>query len=200
VVFATNAYTAAVCPLYLRSIVPYKGTASHIVPIHGPVSPHLSNTYNISFKPGPGKTDYLNPRPDGSIVVGGGKWTYEHDRDRWYNTWDDSTQLPEALPHFDSLMQTHFKGWEDSGAKVDTVWTGVQGETADGMQHIGPVPGTGERQYVIAGFNGGGNSLVFNSALGLAKMLLGASYEETGLPRMFETTRERLDLVVPGTG
>lgn len=192
VVFATNAYTGGLCDVYNGKIIPYKGTAVHIVP-RVPVSPHLSHTYNISYAPEGLGVDYLNPRPDGGIVVGGGKWTYSQDRSSWFDTWDDSTLLPSVRPHFSSLMQRHFKGWEDSGAEINRIWTGIQGYTADERPHIGEVPGAEGQHYVLAGFNGGGMALIFTSARGVAKMIAtGSSYKDTGLPSMFQTTRERL--------
>jgi len=194
VVFATNAYTAGILPQYTDTIVPYKGTAVHITP-KSPVSPHLVNTYNIHY-PIPNvieTVDYLNPRPDGSIVVGGGKWSYANDRSRWYNVWDDSTLLEETVPHFDGLMQRHFRGWENSKAVTDMMWTGIMGLTPDGVPHVGEVPGSAGTQYILAGFNGGGNALIFLTAGGLAKMMLeGVPFEQTGLPRLFKTSSERL--------
>lgn len=190
VIFATNGYTSGVSPEYLHKIVPYRGAASHISPA-SPVSPHLSNTYNITFQPG--RVDYLNPRPDGGIVVGGGKWMFDYDRNNWYNVWDDSVQMEDARPHFEGLMQRHFKGWEDSQAKVDYMWTGIMGLTPDGMPHVGEVPGSDGRHYILAGFNGGGMDKIFLCAKGVAEMVCnGASYEDTGLPRLFKTTEERL--------
>ena len=67
------------------------------------------------------RVDYLSPCPDSGTVVGGGKWTFEHDRKAWYNSWEDSVQLPEVMPHFENLMQKTFLGWQDSTAKVDMV-------------------------------------------------------------------------------
>lgn len=167
----------------------------HITP-SSPISPHLSHTYNIHYQlpEATEPVDYLNPRPDGSIVVGGGKWTYASDLSKWYNNWDDSTLLEEARPHFDGLMQRHFKGWEKSEAKTDMMWTGIMGSTPDGLPHIGEVLGSEGSQYILAGFNGGGNALIFLCAKGLARMMLeGIPYEETGLPRLFKTSRERLE-------
>ena len=194
VIFATNGYTPGLCPQYTDIIVPVKGTASHISPTHGIVSPHLSNTYNISYPPGPGHTDYLNPRPDGGIVVGGGNWTYAQNRSHWYGNYDDSTLIPGTRHYFDGLMQRNFKGWEDSGAKVDSIWTGIQGYTADENPHVGEVPGSEGGQYIIAGFNGGGMAQIFLCAKGLAKMVgEDLPYAQTGIPRSFEATRERLE-------
>lgn len=193
VVFATNAYTAGICAKYRDIIIPTKSIATHITPTGGAVSPHLSHTYNIGYTPGPRHIDYLNPRPDGGIVVGGGNWIYAPRKELWYNNWDDSTLLPGLKSHFDGMMQRIFRGWHDSGAEVDHIWTGIQGTTPDQFPHIGEVPGSKGRQYVIAGFNGGGNAFILLSALGLAKMVLhGLLFEETGIPMVFKTTEERL--------
>ncbi|KAK5170169.1 uncharacterized protein LTR77_004754 [Saxophila tyrrhenica] len=195
-IFATNAYTAGICPSYHETITPVRGTASHLVPSNL-ISPHLSHTYNINYaRPSPtskSRVDYLNPRPDGSIVVGGGNWTYSNSLSKWYDNFDDSTQLSEARPHFDSLMQRHFKGWEESGAGVERVWTGIQGYTPDGLAHVGEVPGKEGRQWILAGFNGGGNAFIWLTAKGVVEMVAnGKDFEDTGLPKLFKTTEERL--------
>lgn len=196
IVFATNAYTAGLCDTYLSKIIPYKGTAVHISP-KTPISPHLSNTYNISYAPKGLGIDYLNPRPSGGIVVGGGKWTFDADRASWYNVWDDSTIMPSVKPHFATLMQRHFRGWEDSGAETSHMWTGIQGFTADSQPHVDAVPGKHYHQYVLAGFNGGGMALIPLCAEGIAKMIAeGVSYEETGLPAAMKSTTVRLAAAV----
>lgn len=191
VVFATNGYTAGISPTYLNTIVPTVASASHLVP-ENPVSPHLSQTYNLHYGAATG-TDYLNPRPDGGIVVGGAKWTYEADRSRWYNVCDDSKQIPEVYPHFDGLMQRTFRGWEGSDARVESVWTGIQGSTPDELPHVGEVPGSGGRQYILAGFNGGGMAFICMCARAVAKMIRDeVEFEGTGLPLLLKTTRKRL--------
>lgn len=132
VVFATNAYTAGLLPRYRNVIMPYKGTCAHLAALgrEEPVFPHLANTYNVDFglegKEGLETVDYLNPRPDGGIVVGGGKWVFEENRHLWYNTVDDSTQIGPIMKakYFDGYMQRTFKGWENSGTETEQVWTG----------------------------------------------------------------------------
>ncbi len=195
VVFATNGYTAGLLSAYKNKIIPTRATASHIT-TPSPVSPHLSHTYNINFGTRPSgadKVDYLNPRPDGSIVVGGGRWTYSDDRSKWYNQWDDSVQLEESRPHFEGLMQRHFLGWKESGARLHMMWTGIQGVTKDEMPHIGEVPGSERSQSIIAGFNGGGMGTIFSCTRGLAEMIVNdVEFEETNIPRLFKTTADRL--------
>lgn len=66
------------------------------------------------------------------------------------------------------------------------------GYSADWMPHVGPVPNK-PGQYIIAGFTGHGMPQIFLSAKGLADMALaGAPFAATGVPRLFETTEERM--------
>jgi len=66
------------------------------------------------------------------------------------------------------------------------------GRTPDGKPHVGCVPGT-RAQWILAGFNGGGMSLIFTLTRGLARMVLdGADYEDTGMLPVFKTTGARL--------
>lgn len=142
IVLATNAYTAALLSEYRGVITPYKGTAAHLAASNGrdPVYPHLSHTYNLEFGLDPEleTVDYLNPRPDGGIVVGGGKWIYEKRRELWYDMVDDSTLIDPVMDagYFDGYMQRNFKGWEDSGTEAKQVWTGST------YPRVGPVPST----------------------------------------------------------
>lgn len=130
VVFATNGYTAGLLPQYQGIITPFKGTAAHLAPPSGgePVYPHLSNTYNIDYGlECQGETvDYLNPRPDGGIVVGGANWLFREKRDTWINNIDDSTLMQPVMEarYFEGYMQRAFRGWEDSETILEKVWTG----------------------------------------------------------------------------
>ncbi|KAI8629838.1 FAD dependent oxidoreductase superfamily protein [Xylariaceae sp. FL1651] len=198
IVFATNGYTAGLLPDYKGVITPYKGTAAHLAPPFSkrPVFPHLSHTYNLEYGLNEFETvDYLNPRPDGGIVVGGGKWLFERHRDLWHNTVDDST-LFDAISdakYFEGYMQRNFRGWEDSGTKVDMIWTGIMAETPDQFPHAGEIPQR-KNQWIMAGFNGGGMPLIFLLAKGLAQMVrYGLSFEELDpiIPRFFKTSEAR---------
>ncbi|KAL4909342.1 hypothetical protein BDW74DRAFT_146409 [Aspergillus multicolor] len=194
VILATNGYTAGLLPQYRAIITPAKATASHIAVPEGKASPapSLANTYNIRYAPN--RVDYLNPRPDGSIVVGGGQWTYRDNRALFWNTYDDSTLIEPARHYFDGLMQRNFRGWEDSGAETESVWTGIQGITPDGQPHIGKVPGN-SGLYILAGYNGGGMAYAFEAARGVARMVReGISFEETGIPKCMKTTEARMSV------
>ena len=122
VLLATNAYTADIAPQFKNHIVPVRGICSRIAVPEGEAKSYLSQTYSIRH--GPSMYDYLIPRPDGSIIVGGAKPNFWSDSSHWYNVKDDSQLIEPAKAYFDGLMQRTFIGWENSGAYTDKVWTG----------------------------------------------------------------------------
>lgn len=195
VVFATNGYTAGLIEEFKGVIVPIRGMATHIVP-EKKVHPHLSNTYNIDYGKGMG-VDYLNPRPDGGIVVGGGGWRFKDDRASWYGNFNDAVGFKsEVEEYWNGYMQRNFLGWEGSGAKVDKVWVGIMGGTPDGFAHVGRVPNK-INQWILAGFNGGGMALILTASKAVAKMTLNDIgfmdvQEEFGLMDVMATSLERL--------
>jgi glycine/D-amino acid oxidase-like deaminating enzyme len=66
------------------------------------------------------------------------------------------------------------------------------GYSADFMPHVGEVPDK-PGQFIIAGFNGHGMPQILLSAKGLANMIReGLPFEQTGVPRVFKTTRNRI--------
>lgn len=122
VLFATNGYTAGLAPQFKDHIVPVRGICSRIVVPKGRVAPFLPQTYSIRY--GPGLYDYLIPRNDGSIIIGGARSQFWQEQSHWYNIHDDSKLIEPAKNYFDGIMQRTFIGWENSGAYTDKVWTG----------------------------------------------------------------------------
>ncbi|KAL4794091.1 FAD dependent oxidoreductase [Aspergillus venezuelensis] len=193
VVFASNAYTAGIASEYHGKIVPVRGICSRVVtPVKpDPMSPTLDSSYTVRIKEG--IYEYLVPRPDGSIIVGGARSVYVQDLSNWYNVTDDANLIQSAAHHFDGYMQKYFHGWENTGAYTDRVWTGIMGYTTDSLPHVGSVPSK-PGQFIVAGFNGHGMPQIFLSAKGVAQMILnGAEFEQTGVPKIFKTTQARLD-------
>ncbi|KAG0648210.1 hypothetical protein D0Z07_5294 [Hyphodiscus hymeniophilus] len=123
VVFATNGYTPGIAHSYTDTIIPVKGTCSHIkTPADTQYPPpHLVQTFGLSFG-GKEIRDYLIPRPDGGVICGGAKDTYVTDKELWWNNFDDSTLIEPARKHFETVMQDNFRGWDKSGAFVDYLW------------------------------------------------------------------------------
>ncbi|KAH7412134.1 FAD dependent oxidoreductase-domain-containing protein [Phaeosphaeria sp. MPI-PUGE-AT-0046c] len=201
VVFATNAWTVGLLPSFAGSITPLRGMASHHKS-HKVVHPLLNNTYNIHFADShnqPTSTDYLNPRPDGGIVVGGGGSFFRHDKPSWWNNFDDSVHFGNHVEkYWDEYMPRTFLGWEDSNAVPDMVWTGIMGYTSDDKPHIGRVPGVESGKWMLAGFNGGGMSHIAIVAKAVARMVVNDLdfedvKEEFGLLEGCGTSVQRLD-------
>ncbi|KAE8441067.1 hypothetical protein EG329_005896 [Mollisiaceae sp. DMI_Dod_QoI] len=191
IIIATNGYTSALLPEYSTKIYPAKGICCRIVCPPSSTPPKLSSTYVLRL--GNGSGDYLIQREDGSIIVGGARPNYVSNTSSWLNNSDDSTLIPNAAPYFDSYMQDNFSGWEASGAFVDMIWTGIMGYNADELPSVGEVPGR-EGVYVAAGFEGHGMPIIFLAMKGVAEMVgKGKRYEEVGIPRVYKTTRERLE-------
>ncbi|KAI1872028.1 uncharacterized protein JN550_004231 [Neoarthrinium moseri] len=71
-------------------------------------------------------------------------------------------------------------------------WTGIIAMTPDSVPFVGQLPDM-QGQWVCAGFNGHGMARIFTCAPGLAKLVLGGTWAETGLPECFESTEARLE-------
>ena len=200
IIFATNGYTAGLLQEYTTKIVPSKGICCRIVPSPTSTHPSLTNTYGLRLPNG--GFDYLISRNDGSIIVGGARSTFFFDHENWYNKTDDSTLIKPAEKYFDNYMQRNFIGWEESGARVDQIWTGIMGYTSDQLPSVGEVPGR-EGCFIAAGFVGHGMPVIWLTMKGIAEMVSsGKKFEEVRIPRICKTTKERLesdlDLLGPG--
>ncbi|KAB8237610.1 phosphoenolpyruvate phosphomutase-domain-containing protein [Aspergillus alliaceus] len=192
VVYASNAYTSALLPEYSANIVPCRGICCHIALPEGKTAPFLPYSYAIGTKTGKSGGSYLISRPDGSIIVGGAQYTFIDQKEQWYGVVDDSTLIEPTKDYYNDFMQRTFKGWEDSGAYVREIWTGIMGYSYDTSPHVGEIPGR-SGQYICAGFDGHGMPVIFLAAKGLADMIHnGKSFEDVGLPRLYKSTIERI--------
>ncbi|EAW20232.1 NAD(P)/FAD-dependent oxidoreductase [Aspergillus fischeri NRRL 181] len=191
VIHTSNAYVSSLLPQYKHNIIPCKGICCRITVPEGQTAPLLTNSYIDRTKDN--VLSYLIPRADGSIIVGGASALFKPRREQWYNNTDDSVLIDAAKDFYDGYMQRTFRGWEESGARVDQIWTGVMGYSYDSNPHVGAVPEC-EGQFILAGLNGHGMPVVWLAAEGLARMVgEGVGFEETGMPRLFKTTKERIE-------
>lgn len=122
VIFATNAYTPGVAPQYQRQIVPIRGYVTRIVAPDGKPAPYFPITTTLQWRAW--EFDYVIARPDGSIIVGGGKKAHAADFNCWYDNVNDNDSMEYTRAYFEKYMQRHFIGWEDSEAQLDRAWTG----------------------------------------------------------------------------
>ncbi|KAJ3807149.1 FAD dependent oxidoreductase, partial [Lentinula aff. lateritia] len=199
VVFATNAYTATLLPEFLGNIVPGQGQCAAIVP-----TPSFSGTRMMEktccYHWGKDNFDYLIQRPtDGIIILGGGKASASHpdailgctnDSGRP----DDGGKQAEITEYLKGAMGEYFVGWNDSdhiGEGLVYDWTGIMGYTRDNIPFVGDVEGK-PGAYVIAGHCGHGMARIASCAKGLATLMFGGSWSDTGLPGCFRPTKERM--------
>ncbi|KAH6628984.1 FAD dependent oxidoreductase [Boeremia exigua] len=189
VVATSNAYTSSYLPEYKDKIIPYRAICCRIT-CPEQSRPRLNNTYALRFADW--DFDYLIPRPDGSIVVGGARSAYLSNKDVWYDSVDDSRVIEQARSYFDGYMQRHFHGWEDSEAAVSDIWTGIMGYSSDRLPRVGEVPSR-PGVFIMGGFTGHGMAQIFLTAKGLAGMIRdGDTYDQTGIPRIFQESPQRL--------
>lgn len=124
VIHATNAYASHLLPEYTRAITPVRGVCSHLASPNGKNTPHLPNTYGIRFDEV--NNDYLIPRADGSIIVGGAREAFWHRKNKYYDNIRDDELVREANSYFDNYMQKKFRGWEGAEMEVRKIWTGSE--------------------------------------------------------------------------
>lgn len=121
VIHATNGYASALLPQLQGKVVPVKGMVARLVPTK---APELSESYMMRFSDY--EYDYLIPRPDGSIVVGGARRDFYKDLDSWFDVSDDGSLTRGAENYFEGYMQRHFRGWEDCDVRTENLWTGSE--------------------------------------------------------------------------
>ncbi|KAJ2986624.1 hypothetical protein NUW58_g4938 [Xylaria curta] len=135
--------------------------------------------------------NYWGTRPDGSFIVGG-PGSYADKPELWARNFDDASLIEPAVPFFEQWAAKNLVGWEKAEMKIENVWTGIMGYTADDLPHIGPVPDK-KGLYVCAGFIGHGMPNVLLSAKAVAKLLKdGSPLAELGVPALYATSAERL--------
>ncbi|EMD84899.1 hypothetical protein COCC4DRAFT_154574 [Bipolaris maydis ATCC 48331] len=185
VIFATNGYTSALVPEMKGKIVPVRGMVAHIT---APNAPQLKHSYMMRLSDF--EYDYMIPRPDDSVVVGGGRRDFYKNLDDWFDVVDDSKLIDAGKEYYDGYMQRHFPAWENSGACTQYLWTGIMGYSNDEFPYVGPACGR-PGQYVCAGFTGHGMPQIFLSAKAVAVMALTGDTENVDLPLPYRITPER---------
>ncbi|ORY26997.1 putative FAD dependent oxidoreductase [Naematelia encephala] len=204
VIYATNAYTGFLLPETKSIITPTPQMCNRVIPPSSfSGSKAIQNSYAVVYRDG---LYSINPRvtSDGAILFGGDpsnqyllhKYVAEDERRQT----DDSLENFEAITDSVREVGRNAFQWDVSvvkgrgaRAKYDYSWSGIMGITADGLPLIGAVPGK-PGQWMSCGHNGHGMARIFTCSPGLARLIQGASWSETGLPECFQVTKERLGM------
>ncbi|KAH8788188.1 FAD dependent oxidoreductase-domain-containing protein [Diaporthe sp. PMI_573] len=202
VVHATNAYGAAVEPSLRGLVIPTPHMCNKVVPPASFAgSKALRNSYGVLLPDG--ALFSVNPRPtsDGVIMFGGSnprqrkfkEWLEKHP-ERW--TDDGLSEFPEITAAVKALAEEQLEGWAAAvpgpGTLYDYSWSGIIGNTTDGVPFIGELPGL-PGQWICAGHNGHGMARTFTAAPGLVNLMNGVSWEQVGLPDPYQLTAQRLE-------
>jgi gamma-glutamylputrescine oxidase len=140
VVLATNAWSPLLVGFLTGRIVPVRGQMLATIP--APPAFCRAMSINQGY-------EYWSQRADGSIVLGGARWSVP-DRDEGYYAEEVNPAIQDALYQF---LTSTFPAL--SGIGVARRWSGIMGFSRDGYPFIGPMPGR-QRLIVAAGFTGHG--------------------------------------------
>ncbi|WRT68995.1 uncharacterized protein IL334_005977 [Kwoniella shivajii] len=201
VIHTTNAYAGSLLPELNQSIIPIP----HMCNLVYPPSTHsgskaLTNSYAVIYKNG---LYSVNPRntSDGCILFGGVQ-PNQHQLEKYVSEdpkrkTDDSLQDFKPITESVKFLGKHGFAWDESkpevgfGVRYDRSWSGIIGLSADEVPFVGPVPGK-KGQWMSCGHNGHGMARIFTCSKGLAQLVQGSTWSQTGLPECFQVTSERI--------
>ncbi|RFN53481.1 FAD dependent oxidoreductase superfamily protein [Fusarium flagelliforme] len=203
VIHCTNGHASHLLPQLAGRIYPFRGTMS----VHKP-GPQLENvgaskSWSLSHKPTldarTGLFDtglyYLQQNALTGRIWIGNETAYMRD----ILTADD-TYVPErAVQALSTVLPKFFlKGWgTEYTSEIESIWSGIQGHTADGLPIVGQAPAcvTGSAhdngQWIAAGFNGYGMDKCWLTGEALVKMMLGEDVSGW-FPQCYLLTEDRL--------
>ncbi|KAH9276037.1 hypothetical protein BASA83_001310 [Batrachochytrium salamandrivorans] len=175
VVYCTNAYSSALFPTV--DITPVKNQVGVTTEVH-------PTPWDFAIKANSGY-DYLSPREDGRIVLGGMRYLV---KGLEVGNSDDGNLDKTVSVALDSYMSSHFPEVHPmatgSADPADTAaihqkdkvhiqeeWAGIMGFTSDHMPLVGPIPDR-SGEFICAGFSGHGIARAFLCGKAVADMVL----------------------------
>lgn len=149
VVYATNGYSSSLLHEFANIVTPVKGIVSSI-PIS--MSPSIDHTWGIKWTP---LINNYMMRHESSLVIGGAKEVILKHKDAWYDSYDDSTLVPEGEDYLKEFTKSQVLGFQSDSKDETQVWTGIMGYSKDFMPFIGYRPNH-NNEYVNIAHNGHG--------------------------------------------
>ncbi|KAL3601114.1 hypothetical protein FPOAC2_05368 [Fusarium poae] len=203
VIHCTNGHASHLLPRLSGRIYPFRGTMSvqkpgpELANVGASKSWSLSHKATLDIRSGLYTTGlyYLQQNALTGRIWIGNETAYMPD----ILTADD-TYVPEAaVQALSSILPKMFlNGWgSESTSKIESIWSGIQGHTADGLPVVGQVPAsvTGteddQGQWIAAGFNGYGMDKCWLTGEALVKMMLDEDVSDW-FPQCYRITEDRL--------
>jgi glycine/D-amino acid oxidase-like deaminating enzyme len=195
IIHCTNAHAARLLPHLDPYFRPNRAQAHTLVPTPAFAAHNaLQNTFSLRY------SLYhfyslIQRHGDGTLVLGVSRSnpTLSAETLAGRFSTDDTSYNEEiaedALRSFDRLFPDFLLKNARHGEGLQDAWTGIIAMTTDSVPFVGDL---GDGQYICAGFNGHGMARIFTCAPGVAKLVLGGDWSETGLPECFEFNQERL--------
>ncbi|EME43860.1 hypothetical protein DOTSEDRAFT_171738 [Dothistroma septosporum NZE10] len=198
IIHCTNAYSAHLLPELSTFVTPNRAQAHSFVPtkpLSGANALRSTMSLRYSLKH---FFSFIQRLGDGTVVFGTSR-----DNPEWSQAaresiigFDDTAYNQEAAESAARAFRTLFP---DEGSKAsrhgegaDHYWSGIIAMTPDSVPMVGAIEGK-EGQYICAGHNGHGMARIWTCAPGAVKLMLGESWEATGLPECFQYSQARLD-------
>ncbi|KFA71633.1 hypothetical protein S40288_03674 [Stachybotrys chartarum IBT 40288] len=203
VVHCTNAYASHLLPALTGGLYPFRGTMSVQKPgpllkdLKGSRSWSLAHKEQLDAEAGFYETGlyYMQQNPLTARIWIGNESAYLKD----ILTSDDTFVPPEARQALSTVLPKFFlEGWgAETVSEIESIWSGIQGHTADGLPVVGQVPAsvTGnpddKGQWMAAGFNGYGMDKCWLTGQALVNMMFGEDVSGW-FPRCYLITETRL--------
>ena len=163
VVYASNAYTAAIEPSLRGAITPKPHMCNKVVPPKScSGSKAIQNSYGVLLPDG--ALFSINPRctADGMLMFGGSNpgqkqlddWVERHPE---HCIDDGLSRVENVTDCVRDFVTDNFTGWSSDGfgpgEGFDYSWSGIIGLSADGVPFVGELPGK-SGQWICAGHHG----------------------------------------------
>ncbi|KAJ5560873.1 hypothetical protein N7535_009070 [Penicillium sp. DV-2018c] len=203
IIHCTNAHAALLLPQIEACIRPNRAQAHSLIP--GPAysgERSLQQSFSLRYSLHHFYS-LIQRKGDGTLVLGVSRSNPRMSPEtlRSIFSLDDSRYNEEvaqdALQSLGEIFRECVSHPTVHGEGLDHAWTGIIAMTTDSVPFVGAIeslPG----QYICAGFNGHGMARIFTCAPGVAQLVLGKTWDETGLPECFQFSNERLSrLVLP---
>ncbi|KAJ5295764.1 hypothetical protein N7508_010585 [Penicillium antarcticum] len=203
IVHCTNAHAALLLPHLDPYMRPNRAQAHSIIPVpEFSGGKALQNTFSLRYSLHHFYS-LIQRQADGTFVLGVSRSnpTLSAETIAGRLSTDDTRYneeiVQDALRSFGEMFPDYLSETAMHGEGLDHAWTGIIAMTTDSVPFIGAIeslPG----QYICAGFNGHGMARIFTCAPGVAKLILGKPWDETGLPECFQFTEKRLSRLSGG--
>lgn len=207
VIHCTNAHTSFLLPPLAKHITPNRAQAHTLVPTPSfSGSNALSKTYSLRYSL-LHFYSLVQRQNDGILVLGVSRSnpTLSAKTLAGRTSTNDSLYSEEicqdALTNFGKIFrdgnEVNGKQKGVHGEGLDHAWSGIIGMTTDSVPFVGAIEGL-PGQWICAGHNGHGMARIFTCAPGLAKLIAGGTWADTGLPECFQMSEERLQRLAKG--